>query len=108
MQQSQCLVLPPADIDECEPTNDCMQKCINSIGSYNCSCDEFFKPDPTDWRKCSGMILCVFFPPWRMMYSLILDYSLISPFMSNCNFFDETSHFTAANTNPTMLGEFTR
>ena len=42
------------DIDECEPSNDCMQKCINSIGSYNCSCDEFFERDPTDWRNCAG------------------------------------------------------
>ena len=55
------MILPPADIDECESSNDCMQKCINSLGSYNCSCDEFFKPDPTDWRKCSGMIFYVFF-----------------------------------------------
>ena len=43
------------DVDECYPTNDCMQKCTNTIGSYNCSCDdEFFKDDPDDWRKCSG------------------------------------------------------
>ena len=31
-----------------------MQRCNNSDGSYNCSCDEFFKPDLTDWRKCVG------------------------------------------------------
>lgn len=43
-----------ADINECEPSNDCMQKCINTDGSYNCSCDEFFKPDPADWRNCLG------------------------------------------------------
>ena len=42
------------DINECLPTNDCMQKCDNSVGSYNCSCDEYFKTDPTDWRKCVG------------------------------------------------------
>ena len=31
-----------------------MQKCSNTDGSYNCSCDEFFKPDPADWRNCLG------------------------------------------------------
>ncbi|XP_020612097.1 mucin-like protein [Orbicella faveolata] len=35
-----------------------MQKCTNSIGSYNCSCDEFFKPDPADWRKCLAKNPC--------------------------------------------------
>ena len=42
------------DINECEPTSDCMQKCDNTVGSYNCSCDEFFKRDLADWRKCVG------------------------------------------------------
>lgn len=50
------MIPSPADIDECEPTNDCMQKCSNTAGTYNCSCDKFFKRDPTDWRKCSGKV----------------------------------------------------
>ena len=43
------------DINECEPSNDCMHQCKNTQGSFNCSCNEFFVVDPTDWRKCVGM-----------------------------------------------------
>lgn len=42
------------DINECFLINDCMQKCDNSVGSYNCLCDEYFKIDLIDWRKCVG------------------------------------------------------
>ena len=43
------------DINECEPTNDCMQTCTNTEGGYNCSCDaKLFKTDPNDLRKCVG------------------------------------------------------
>lgn len=60
-KQSRYINTFPADINECEPTNDCMQKCTNSIGSYNCLCDDFFNPDPTDWRKCSRELFMCFF-----------------------------------------------
>ena len=43
------------DINECEPSNDCMHQCDNTPGSFNCSCNQFFVVDPTDWRKCVGM-----------------------------------------------------
>ena len=31
-----------------------MQQCFNTEGSYNCSCNQYFKTDPADWRKCVG------------------------------------------------------
>ena len=49
------------DIDECEPSNDCMHKCQNTQGSFNCSCNPFFGVDPKDWRKCAGMHCTSFF-----------------------------------------------
>jgi fibulin 1/2 len=47
-----------ADIDECKGTRgthyhqDC-HKCINTIGSYTCECDEYYKLDPNE-PKCIG------------------------------------------------------
>lgn len=58
MIKNKCYILFwHVDVDECNPSSDCMQKCINSEGSYNCSCNEFFKTDPSDWRKCVGELV---------------------------------------------------
>ena len=40
------------DIDECSGLNDCQQNCINTEGSFECSCDEAFTLD-MDGRTCS-------------------------------------------------------
>ena len=69
------------DIDECIPTNDCMQQCTNSQGSYNCSCDEYFKTDPTDWRTCIGKSYheAFFISPWLaglIFYSYMVSISI--------------------------------
>lgn len=40
------------DINECEPTNDCMHNCNNTVGSYSCYCNEFFVVNPNDSKAC--------------------------------------------------------
>ena len=40
------------DINECEPTNDCMHQCNNTDGNYTCYCNEFFEVDPNDRKSC--------------------------------------------------------
>ena len=40
------------DINECEPTNDCMHKCNNTIGNYTCYCNEFFEVNQSDSKSC--------------------------------------------------------
>ncbi|XP_020604224.1 mucin-like protein isoform X3 [Orbicella faveolata] len=40
------------DINECVPASDCMHKCKNFDGGYNCSCDDFFKVDPVNSKNC--------------------------------------------------------
>ena len=47
-----------SDVDECldSALNDCEDKCINIIGSYNCSCDDGFILD-IDGRSCNGLQL---------------------------------------------------
>ncbi|CAH3044151.1 unnamed protein product [Pocillopora meandrina] len=40
------------DINECVPVSDCMHKCENTNGGYRCSCDDFFKVDPSDPKNC--------------------------------------------------------
>ena len=46
-----------------------MQNCVNSIGSYNCSCFDFFELDPTDWRKCKGMYVIVMTDFFSLFFS---------------------------------------
>ncbi len=44
----------PADIDECtEEIDRCEQDCMNTIGSYNCSCGSGFIID-VDGYSCDG------------------------------------------------------
>ena len=66
------------DINECEGYNDCHQICINTNGSYYCSCDIGFML-AADSRTCQGTLLnaiiiflhiCVYC--WRC-YSLIKE-----------------------------------
>ncbi|VDK38961.1 unnamed protein product [Taenia asiatica] len=46
------------DVDECyEGTHDCQQGCINTHGSYQCTCDEGYRPVPSDPRHCE-LIRC--------------------------------------------------
>ena len=47
----QC-TLALSDVNECSPASDCMHQCENTAGGYNCKCDENFKVDPTDSKKC--------------------------------------------------------
>ena len=42
-----------SDINECEPTSDCMHQCNNTEGSYHCYCNEFFKVNPNDPKNCT-------------------------------------------------------
>ena len=42
------------DIDECLlDTDNCSQNCSNTIGSYQCLCDEGYRLDP-DGLTCNG------------------------------------------------------
>ncbi len=44
-----------ADLDECDGiSHGCEQYCINTIGSYTCTCDGAFEIDPHDWKRCKG------------------------------------------------------
>ena len=41
-----------SDVNECSPASDCMHQCENTAGGYNCKCDDNFKVDPADSKKC--------------------------------------------------------
>ena len=42
------------DVDECtEGTHQCQQVCLNTVGSYTCSCNDGFMLS-TDGRSCNG------------------------------------------------------
>ena len=46
--------LIPTDIDECsENTDNCSQICTNTIGSYQCSCNDGYTRD-SDGHTCNG------------------------------------------------------
>ena len=48
-------VAQQTDIDECDlrEINDCQQHCTNTVGSFNCSCQEGFTLN-VDGRNCDG------------------------------------------------------
>lgn len=45
----------PAEVDECSRPNrgGCEQRCLNTLGSYKCSCDPGYELAP-DKRRCEG------------------------------------------------------
>lgn len=47
--------LPTAEVDECSRPNrgGCEQRCLNTLGSYKCSCDPGYELAP-DKRRCEG------------------------------------------------------
>lgn len=47
---TQCIL----DINECEGVNDCQQMCLNTEGSFNCSCHAGFKLN-SDGKNCTGI-----------------------------------------------------
>ena len=52
------------DIDECSENLDaCDHKCINTIGSYTCSCRPGYKLSQKDGTSCNGetLFVCLFF-----------------------------------------------
>lgn len=45
------------DIDECEDPDACSQLCVNSVGSYQCKCEEGFRLDPVT-KGCKAVGEC--------------------------------------------------
>ena len=42
-----------------EDTDNCSQNCINTIGSYQCYCDEGYTLDSDDLHTCNGIHMYV-------------------------------------------------
>ena len=41
------------DVDECSSGySDCDQRCVNTEGSYSCECEEGFRADELNPRRC--------------------------------------------------------
>lgn len=46
------------DVDECvEGQHQCQQRCINTFGSFKCSCDDGYQPAHD--QTCTGVCVCV-------------------------------------------------
>ena len=51
------LILSPSDISECNKENgNCSQGCNNTIGSYQCYCEDGYTLD-SDEHTCNGIII---------------------------------------------------
>ena len=50
-----------------------MQQCINTQGSYNCSCDQYFKTDPADCVWVSVVILVHFWPGYKREHEVCMQ-----------------------------------
>lgn len=57
---SESFAVVPADINECETTNDChaLSDCTNNEGSYYCTCQEgFVSVGVVEGTECTGKYL---------------------------------------------------
>ena len=49
------LYIDVSDLDECRLDNGgCSEGCVNSVGSFQCTCSAGYVPDPVDSTKCQG------------------------------------------------------
>lgn len=55
LEAADALSFQPAEVDECSRPNrgGCEQRCLNTLGSYKCSCDPGYELAP-DKRRCEG------------------------------------------------------
>ena len=54
------LLLFIPDIDECSTLNGgCHHQCNNSIGTFECGCDDGFELDTSDDQTCTGILQCL-------------------------------------------------
>lgn len=55
LEGTDALSFQPAEVDECSRPNrgGCEQRCLNTLGSYKCSCDPGYELAP-DKRRCEG------------------------------------------------------
>lgn len=58
------IVCTCVDLDECvEGQHQCQQRCINTFGSYKCSCDDGYQP-AHDQTSCTGVCMAVWLRPF--------------------------------------------
>ena len=68
-----CYIYISVDINECVENNVCSQECLNTLGSFKCSCQTGFRLDSSDLKTCIRKFLCmkVNIPAWLMALSKI-------------------------------------
>ncbi len=69
-----CILIFPADINECSESRFCQDICTNTNGSFVCSCSEGLTLDH-NYRTCSGMggvAIKLFYG----IFSLLLNFQL--------------------------------
>ena len=65
-----------ADIDECEDQSLCGQICMNTVGSYSCSCEEGYQL-VRETGQCNSEEICLIaLIPDAMLPLLILQISM--------------------------------
>lgn len=59
------IICTHVDLDECvQGQHPCQQRCVNTFGSFKCSCDDGYRP-AHDQTSCTGVCACV---PVYVMY----------------------------------------
>lgn len=59
LRMSIMIICTHVDLDECvQGQHPCQQRCVNTFGSFKCSCDDGYRP-AHDQTSCTGVCACV-------------------------------------------------
>ena len=75
-----------SDIDECvKKTDNCSQNCNNTIGSYQCYCNDGYTLDSDDLHTCNGTDVVYVAEPELHTCNIVMCVCILDSHQCACN-----------------------